>query len=508
MASSPSRSLTVKRQSDTALMPPPPPQKRIKRPAQVLDEDDYTDALSHIIARDFFPGLLETQTQQEYLDAIESKDREWIANAGRRLSEVMTPGPRGRRGVTMTPRLDRSSSSSSSRPNETPKGLAGDTPMSTAPSTPSSVYTTSADAAQSKKAEGGHGPPDVSNMSLAAFQARYTSEDNESFNKVLDKQNAKHREKYAWMWDGNKIPTARQIAHRRREAKRIASQADPESIKNKQLVLSTDMDARPAKPDAWKVHPENSLMFIPSSSVEETHETVQQKAESTSRMGPKHVVYNNTRVQPEQPEGSNDDHDGSAPPPSPSISAIRDAIAGRPRPTDSEAGASDVGGGETPRVNGYSFVDEDEPSHFDESYHMRLLTSQLGTSASSTPNPFMIRETRRREALHHRVVDRVAKNKRSEKAAKDIKTPVPKFASSPVIAFGGGGSSSSNSKTFGASDGSGGSSGNNSRGLSKASLTPAAQRLWAKVGSATPKRTETGGSGLKNMWTPTPKKGK
>ncbi|KAJ0278193.1 hypothetical protein COL922a_014494 [Colletotrichum nupharicola] len=55
----------VKRDSETALMPPPPPPKRIKRPATVLDEDVYTDALSHIIARDYFPGLIETQVKQE-----------------------------------------------------------------------------------------------------------------------------------------------------------------------------------------------------------------------------------------------------------------------------------------------------------------------------------------------------------------------------------------------------------------------------------------------------------
>src|ERR1700742_2821806 len=107
-SSTPSPQALVKRSQENSLMPPPPPPKRIKRPATVLDEDTYTDALSHIIARDFFPGLLETQTQQEYLDAVTSRDKEWIAEAGRKLTEVMTPGPearrsQGRRGVAMTP---------------------------------------------------------------------------------------------------------------------------------------------------------------------------------------------------------------------------------------------------------------------------------------------------------------------------------------------------------------------------------------------------------------------
>src|SRR5271155_716065 len=90
----PSTALT-KRSIDTALMPPPPT-KRIKRPPKVLDEDDYTDALSKIIARDFFPGLHEVQSQQEYLNALESNNETWIAEAGQKLRDAMTPLPGGR----------------------------------------------------------------------------------------------------------------------------------------------------------------------------------------------------------------------------------------------------------------------------------------------------------------------------------------------------------------------------------------------------------------------------
>ena len=87
----------IKRSSDNALMPPPPPPKRQKRPPTVLDEDVYSDALSHIIARDFFPGLLETEAQQEYLSALDSDNNDWIRDAGRKLTQVMTPLPHGRR---------------------------------------------------------------------------------------------------------------------------------------------------------------------------------------------------------------------------------------------------------------------------------------------------------------------------------------------------------------------------------------------------------------------------
>ncbi|KAF4234098.1 hypothetical protein CNMCM8980_000595 [Aspergillus fumigatiaffinis] len=463
MASTPSQALT-KRQSEQSLMPPPPPPKRIKRPATVLDEDVYTNALSEIIARDYFPGLLEEQVKQEYLDALESKDKAWITSSKKKLTDLLkTPGR-----ARTVPRLH-----GTERPHDTPTGWQGDTPRSV-------ISTTTTAMSESAPKD----IPDVSNLGLMAFQAKYTSEDNESFNKLLDKQNAKRQEKYAWLWSGNKIPTARQIAHRQREAKRIAAQG---ASTERQLAIKTDLDDRPAKPDTWKSRPENSLMFMPSS-IDITHETISQKAEAVSRAGPKRVVHENTRL----PEPSV--HEGNDVPPSPSISAIKDAIAGRPRLTESEAG---YGGGETPRVNGYAFVDEDEPEpDYD---HAAAETSELTSlsgddlrllgASDSTPNPFSIRENRKREELHHRMVDRVARTKRAEKAAREVRTPVtPRFASSPRLDFG--------LRTPAAAA---------SSGQGKA-LTPAAQKLLQQVGS-TP-RPAASSSSLRNMWTPTPRKAK
>ncbi|KAI9661439.1 MAG: hypothetical protein M1829_006270 [Trizodia sp. TS-e1964] len=451
--SSNSAQALVKGSSDTELMPPPP-FKRIKRPSKVLDEDTYTDALSEIIARDFFPGLLETRTQQEYLDALDSRNSAWIESAARKLTEVMTPGPRrGRRGVSMqTPRPG----------SETPKGYAGDdTPMSVVSAV--SVATTQTSS-----------KPEVDiDMSLDNFQAKYTSEDNESFNKLLDKQNLAKTEKYSWMWTGNKIPSARQIAHRERERKMLqAKGAEKVDEKTRRLLIQAE-DQRKAMPDSWKSRPDNQLMFEPTG-IEYNLESAQQKAEAESKAAPKAVIYKNTRMPLPPPEPA------PAIPPSPSISAIRDAIAGISRPTDSDPGFT---GGETPRVNGYSFVDEDEPPPEPS----LLGTSLLLSSGDSAPSPFQIHEQSKRESLHHRMVDRVTKNNRTASrqgaTGKVSTTPVPKFPSSPRLGR-------------------------------KADLTPAAQRLWSKVGTPGGSRglegvfggrMTPGGSGLKNSWTPTPK---
>ncbi|KAB8254033.1 nuclear protein DGCR14 [Aspergillus pseudonomiae] len=470
----------AKRHIETSLMPPPPP-KRIKRPTTVLDEDVYTNTLSGIIARDYFPGLLEMQVKQEYLEALDSRDEEWIATSKRRLTDLMLTPERARNRSEPSDPVITTNRTEIRHVGDTPTGWGGDTPMSV-------MSMASSSPAQHLK---DNHSSNLSNLGLLEFQAKYTSEDNESFNKLLDKQNTKRREKYAWIWSGNKIPSARQIAHHQREAKRVEEQGlNP--YQDKQLATKKDFDSRPAKPDSWKARSENSLMFTPSS-VEDTLETLQQKAEASSRAGPKRVVYQNTRL---PDEGLKSTQDGGALPPSPSISAIKDAIAGRPRPSDSEAGYS---GSETPRVNGYAFVDEDEPDYptnnVSKDSHAGFLEDLrlLGTS-DKTPNPFKIRENRRREDLHHRVVDRVARKKRAEKVAQETKSPVamtPRFASSLRLDFG---LRMPGRAIVGGS------------GPSKL-LTPAAQKLLHRMGN-TPRPTESSSSNLKNVWTPTPRRAK
>ncbi|KAI0849924.1 nuclear protein DGCR14 [Daldinia vernicosa] len=418
----------VRKRNDLELMPPPPPPKRIKRPKKVIDEDSYTDALSQIIARDFFPGLLESETQQEYLDAIESKDAAWISSASRRLQQVMTPGRRNtRRGTSLAPGA------------QTPRSFVGDTPVSVASeSTVSSLK----------------GKDDIdTNMSLGAFQAKYTSEDNESFYKLLDKQNSKKAEKYAWLWTGNKLPSKMQLKQKQIEAKLAESRSlTDDGFKRDRLAIK-DREERPAQPDTWKSLPNNSLMFIPES-VEDSMETRVQRAETESRAAPKGVNYENTRL-----PGLKVSDDESVPS-SPSLSAIRDAIAGRRGMSELD---STTVGSETPRVNGYAFVDDEEPE-----YEPPVAPKIDLGPGDSTPNPFIIKEQSKREALHHRMVDRISQSKRTSSkiglTGKVEKTPVPKFPSSPRVTGG---------------------------------LTPAAQRLWSQIGGssgATP-RTPFGGQG-------------
>lgn len=442
----------ARRNTDLELMPPPP--KRIKRPKNVIDEETYTDAISEIIARDFFPGLLETETQQEYLDAQESGDKVWISSAGRRLAQVMTPGRRrGRRGTSVQTPL---------RAFDTPRGgSVADTPMSVI-----SNITSSTQASTAAQVD--------TNMSLDKFQSLYTSEDNESFYKLVDKQNQKRAEKYAWMWsENNQLPSKMMLKQKEIETKLLQSRSSLEDDggERNRLVIR-DTSEKPARPDAWKSKPNNGLMFKPDS-VEDSIETVAQKAQNESRAAPKGVAYANTRMPALEVVNQE-----PGVPPSPSLSAVKDAIAGRRRSADLESGYD---GSETPRVNGYAFVD-DEPE--EEPYVPPPPTFDLG-KGEKVKNPFVIKDQSRREDLHHRMVDTNARTKRASSrvgmTGRVDMTPVPKFPSSPRVGSG--------------------------------QLTPAAQRLWSKVGSSgrrgdsdtfgprTPGTVKTS-SRLRSKWTP------
>ncbi|KAL6924383.1 hypothetical protein ACHAPO_003601 [Fusarium lateritium] len=410
----------VRKRTDTSLMPPPPPAKKIKRPKKVLDEDTYTETLSQIIARDFFPGLLQTETQQEYLDALESKDAAWISSAGRRLQHVMTPG---RQNTPVPPR------STNSFRDRTPSTYGGDTPASVISNVPEFQ------------------PRLKTNMSLSKFQETYTSEDNESFYKLVDKQNQKKAEKYAWLWRGNKLPSKQMVKQKEVEDRIGQTRSLMDDGSKRDRLAIKDKDDRPARPDTWNANPKNNLMFRPDG-VEDIAVSVSQKAEESSKMAPKSIVYANTRM----PEPRVIER-----PSSPTTSAIRDAIVGRPRKSDQD---SSVSGAETPRVNGYAFVDDED----DENEPMLPAPIINLGPGDDSPNPFRLQEQRDRETLHERMVERISQSKkestRNGLTGRVDKTPVPKFPSSPRVSAGG--------------------------------LTPAAQRLWSKIG--TPGRGSSGSS--------------
>ncbi|PSN67838.1 hypothetical protein BS50DRAFT_550911 [Corynespora cassiicola Philippines] len=478
MPSQNSTALT-KRSASDALMPPPAAPKRIKRPAIVLDEDTYTSAIDHIIRRDFFPGLAETDAQREYLNALESKNKTWIREAGNKLSQIMTPVPRGQR---------RRHVGGGGAVEKTPIGRVGQTPSAWGGDTPVSISVS-----ETEPSEEGNKPKVDLNLSLQAFQAKYTSEDQESFSQIIDKANAKKFEQNAWLRDGNRFASKQRIA----QQKVIEASNTGEASSSKEVMLrpSQDLDHRPAAPDMHKHTAFNTLMFNPDS-VESWAPTRAQTAESASLAPPKQVNYNNTRLPLLEEEPPR--------PPSPTMSAVRDAIAGRPRLTPSEGG---FGGSDAPLVKGYAFIapsnrtDPDSDSDSDDA--PTDLLEKFGAKGSSA-TPFIIHDSNSREKLHHKMVDTInakrsgnvgGSNNSSHSGAglgKGLgifKGETPRFSSAPTPARLQAAGRTPGRKNVG-------------------NLTPAAQRLFERVGGGTPKNVGSGGFGnssLGNEWTPTPR---
>ncbi|KIW71073.1 hypothetical protein PV04_03281 [Phialophora macrospora] len=474
--SQPSQALVRRASADDVALMPPPPFKRIKRPPKVLDEDEYTQALSDIIARDYFPGLREGQAQHEYLAALESGNDAWIAEAAQKLRQAAAPATGNKRRSARSTRFDSTPSATPTRAQDTPLGYTGsETPVSVAGS---DISDGRAGAGSITGFEPGKGNEqldlDTATLSLGAFQAKYTSEDNESFNTVLDKQNQKRRVKHAHLWtQDQRLPSARQVAYRAHEARLLKQKAeadDAAAADGKALIAisSGAVDTRPVKPDAWKIQrPDNTFMFPASSVDEDGVPTVQQVREQNSKAGPKEVVHANTRFPPLHVQYPDDDNFVGHVPPSPSLNT--DIIARRGSlGVGPGSEVSDFAGGETPRVNGYAFVDEDEPENIPSpnasapSYR-DLLAGQVG---DGTPNPFKLGEIRKREDLHLRMVERQARKKR-DKDKETVRTPISAAA--------------------------GGVRG--ARTPAAGNVTPAARRLMERLGATTSSRGAGAGPG-------------
>jgi protein DGCR14 len=141
-----------------------PTQQRSHNNQTVLEEDEYTAALSQIIARDFFPSLVGT----EYLESQKPPQ-----------------------GLSDTPT------------QQTPLQL-GDTPFMRPGDTPYfPIHDDEGPARKKRKLEKKDGGVNT-DLSLDDFQAQYTSEDNASFTSILKDENIQRKERYKWAYDAER----------------------------------------------------------------------------------------------------------------------------------------------------------------------------------------------------------------------------------------------------------------------------------------------------------------
>ena len=173
-------------------------------------EDTYTQALSTIITRDFFPNLPHIHATNDYLSALTNNDPELLSSSIRRLAALAKAKDGGEDDARQrefenagTPYMN----VPGGRAQRTPVGARGwDTPVDNRRDP-----LVESEAGPSRPAKRQRLVRD--DLPLDAFQANYTSEDNASFVEIVNQENQQRQEeRWGWAWEAEKKAEQRRLA--------------------------------------------------------------------------------------------------------------------------------------------------------------------------------------------------------------------------------------------------------------------------------------------------------
>lgn len=344
-----------------------------KRKVKVLDEDEYVEKVEKIIERDFFPELDKLKARSDYIDAAERNDTREMQRLRERFS---------------TSRMSRLESPATFAPT---------------PSTSKSEEETKDELKDELKG-----------VTLDNFLNKHTSEDNESFIDLMEDQRQEFERNHQWMF-------------KKEETLSI-------EYKEKQLALPSIEDQAKSgsekinKPlDGWTYKNENAVFYHPSGAPLSDQEKIDVAKKQ------KIIVRENTRFK-SNPWKTSEDTKNSL------IAAKKEADMGKV----GVDGRNLVDPKATPSVNGYKLLRMDNPTpqiNPEESPFMtwgevestpyRLEGSEddaLPLNTTGGPS-FKIQDVPKRDRLAMELAEknskfyRDKKNKAIEKARSNVKTP-------------------------------------------------------------------------------------
>lgn len=174
------KALSIRKTAHDIFKEPLKPPARKRRPKKVLTEETYLNRIADIVERDFFPDLEKLHAQNDFLDAMELNDIPKLREIYAKYSNS-------------TPYIGDTCEASPAT-FETPEHVTSLAEAGAADPECSVRSQSSTCSRKSRFAE--------KCQSLNEFLASHTSEDNQSFEDIIEHTKKQHRIKYPWLYQG------------------------------------------------------------------------------------------------------------------------------------------------------------------------------------------------------------------------------------------------------------------------------------------------------------------